>query len=98
MPTGVDLVDTAVRAYLLEVASIAQLPNDGRAWWKQNHQRHTLVASVARKALTFVRSQAAAERLFSYSGLIATPMRASLSDASVESNALLHDKYASLKM
>ena len=61
------------------------------AWWKEHHQTLPLLAACARKYLCITASSASAERLFSASGKVITPLRSSLDPANVDKMVYLHE-------
>ena len=61
------------------------------AWWKDHQQTLPLLAACARKYLCITASSASAERLFSASGKVITPLRSSLDPANVDKMVYLHE-------
>ena len=61
------------------------------AWWKSNCHSFPKLSIVARKWLGCLASSVPSERLFSVSGNIVTPKRATLADSTIRDLVFLHD-------
>ena len=72
-----------------EVSTYLKVPRldyelDPLEWWKNNESAYPTLAKLAKKYLTVPATSASSERLFSKSGKVVTPLRASLKPDKVE--------------
>ena len=91
---GLDGPVTPLKIELDRYLSLAKLPKsnvDVLALWKDHQQMLPLLSEAARKYLCVTASSASAERLFSASGKVVTPMRSSLDPANVDKRVYLHE-------
>jgi hypothetical protein len=91
---GLDGPVTPLKIELDRYLHMPKLPNskvDVLAWWKDHQQTLPLLAACARKYLCITASSASAERLFSASGKVITPLRSSLDPANVDKMVYLHE-------
>ena len=70
--------------YIIQLLSLTifsvklDVESDPLKWWKLHALSHPLLSNVSKKYLAIPATSASSERLFSRSGKIATPLRASL--------------------
>ena len=77
-----EAINVELSLYLQEVRLDAE--SDPLEWWKLHEITFPMLSKVAKKFLAVPATSAASERLFSRSGKIATPTRASLKPDKVE--------------
>ena len=85
---GGDHPASQVKAYLAE-KPVAR-SNDPLQWWAINGDRFPELAVLARQIFTVPATSAPAERVFSTSGLVVDPKRASMSTEMVDALVFLH--------
>ena len=91
---GLDGPVTPLKIELDRYLHMPKPPNskvDVLVWWKEHQQTLPLLATCARKYLCITASSASAERLFSASGKVITPLRSSLDPANVDKMVYLHE-------
>ena len=91
---GLDGPVTPLKIELERYLTMPRLPQskvDVLVWWKDHQHVLPLLSEAARKYLCVTASSASAERLFSASGKVITPLRSHLDPTNVNKMVYLHE-------
>ena len=97
---GLDGPVTPLKIELERYLTMPRLPQskvDVLVWWKDHQHVLPLLSEAARKYLCVTASSASAERLFSASGKVITPLRSRFDPANVNKIVYLHENLKKLR-